>query len=1002
MAAEDQIKKLRQFRNEIEIHLTNIQELLRILRSSENLPADERQAKVDIALDDFKKKLAISGIRDLIQFQIFVESLNDLGYIQTNPGAQELWKTLLKGKILDQQESFQDRKTLLDIASFLHISLDEIVTQDQILSEELVKKTSQEQRSKSTNVPVQPPTTQSDQTNAHSDIGAKARAKQQASIKKSKDAYQRHQREIELINSALPENRKFEFVHDKSIRDAVLLSTMFPQIDVDYFINLSGAPNRIGNNKEALELLRAYFLSERNTLLEERAAQGLSTNVLNSGDENVNQQLRTNLAAAGKVVGVPTVVRAFTSKRTDLENTTDSETQVALRVHDEFAALRTEGERPTSIFSRGLQILQQAVGIESAQQVAAQHREEMEALRGVALADSWGDPQEVPVFDEEGNAISSDENRSSLNPQSLRSRAQQLQKASGLAKKIATNPYVITGGVIGAGALYGLLTQGVSGGVGVLATGLTGAGAGFLIGGPVGFVIGGIGGTIAGVLGLGIQTPTITIGALESTSVTGLIGNVGANLFAQNPVIQATGRALDALSSMAPSGGAAVTSVGSSAASGVSNFISGISTATPAFGSAFSAATLVTVPIAGVGLVTAAIVIPTLLAAFLIGGKTSGVPGLGACWPTDGTIKVLETYPADIVKDGKTIFAAGSKHATFQSGADPVDITGVRGTGIYTPFSGTANAYIDNSAGGAKVVTVSTTQGFTVLFAHMDSFAIPEGESQVAAGAIIGYMGDTGYADGVHLHFEVLGKKLSEILPPTPPLAIGSVVRHDECSGAPNLNKQCYKDYPQIVAKAKEITNTLQRGVWGNWNYTPLYPQHADYSKPPGVTDDYYDNVLGPSRIASGLEAWQPDDLFWCAWLVTYSYKDAVPPVEVPSSAAVNGLYRNWEKNGRILRKVGEIRPSDVPLGSAMGFDKVYRTWTDPNAHVGVVCGKQFDTSGENGFITSCESNNGSVSNTYNVVNGQIQDLKLDSYITLRTVWFGLPPQDDPTGKCGP
>jgi murein DD-endopeptidase MepM/ murein hydrolase activator NlpD len=59
----------------------------------------------------------------------------------------------------------------------------------------------------------------------------------------------------------------------------------------------------------------------------------------------------------------------------------------------------------------------------------------------------------------------------------------------------------------------------------------------------------------------------------------------------------------------------------------------------------------------------------------------------------------------------------------------------------------------DNTGYGWLVV-VDHGNGFTTLYAHLDSFPVEVGQS-VARGQIIGLMGSSGRSTGPHTHFEI-------------------------------------------------------------------------------------------------------------------------------------------------------------------------------------------------------------------------------------------------------
>lgn len=82
-----------------------------------------------------------------------------------------------------------------------------------------------------------------------------------------------------------------------------------------------------------------------------------------------------------------------------------------------------------------------------------------------------------------------------------------------------------------------------------------------------------------------------------------------------------------------------------------------------------------------------------------------------------------------------------------------VDIANKKGTNIVSSTDGTVTKVANNKYNGNFV---EITNGRLVTkYAHMDSVSIKQG-AVVKAGDLIGYMGETGYATGPHLHFEVV------------------------------------------------------------------------------------------------------------------------------------------------------------------------------------------------------------------------------------------------------
>lgn len=85
-----------------------------------------------------------------------------------------------------------------------------------------------------------------------------------------------------------------------------------------------------------------------------------------------------------------------------------------------------------------------------------------------------------------------------------------------------------------------------------------------------------------------------------------------------------------------------------------------------------------------------------------------------------------------------------------------IDLRGPKGTPIYASGSGKVMIADDESLPGGygKVVVIQHPGGWQSLYAHLDGFAVLAGDT-VQQGDIIGAMGETGRASGVHLHFEL-------------------------------------------------------------------------------------------------------------------------------------------------------------------------------------------------------------------------------------------------------
>lgn len=119
-------------------------------------------------------------------------------------------------------------------------------------------------------------------------------------------------------------------------------------------------------------------------------------------------------------------------------------------------------------------------------------------------------------------------------------------------------------------------------------------------------------------------------------------------------------------------------------------------------------------------------------------------------WPTPDNTRITQGY-------GGTAFALkGGYRGKWHNG---IDIGGAAGSVIASAeegivvAAGNQDLYCKRGAYG-KFVVVRHPNNLVTLYGHMSKLNVTAGQ-HVARGETIGYMGNTGYAFGVHLHFTV-------------------------------------------------------------------------------------------------------------------------------------------------------------------------------------------------------------------------------------------------------
>ncbi|EKD24038.1 MAG: peptidase M23 [uncultured bacterium] len=138
-----------------------------------------------------------------------------------------------------------------------------------------------------------------------------------------------------------------------------------------------------------------------------------------------------------------------------------------------------------------------------------------------------------------------------------------------------------------------------------------------------------------------------------------------------------------------------------------------------------------------------------------------------------GALPKVDTSPLMMPAQGKLTQGYGSTPFALRNYASKrhngIDIAAPVGTPIYAAADGRVvgvadqDLYCRKGAYG-KFVAITHYNGLTTLYAHLSLWKVREGQ-EVKKGDVIGYMGNTGFSTGSHLHFTVYATPTFKIAP---------------------------------------------------------------------------------------------------------------------------------------------------------------------------------------------------------------------------------------------
>lgn len=124
--------------------------------------------------------------------------------------------------------------------------------------------------------------------------------------------------------------------------------------------------------------------------------------------------------------------------------------------------------------------------------------------------------------------------------------------------------------------------------------------------------------------------------------------------------------------------------------------------------------------------------------------SAGAVVGTGAfLWPSDISVRVTSPF-------GTRLHPIYGTYRTHNG----IDIGGVGYNSNVVASDGGTVLTAQYSSSYGNYVTISHGNGYTTLYAHMNSLAVSAGDA-VSQGEVIGYTGSTGNSTGPHIHYEI-------------------------------------------------------------------------------------------------------------------------------------------------------------------------------------------------------------------------------------------------------
>jgi len=142
---------------------------------------------------------------------------------------------------------------------------------------------------------------------------------------------------------------------------------------------------------------------------------------------------------------------------------------------------------------------------------------------------------------------------------------------------------------------------------------------------------------------------------------------------------------------------------------------------------------------------------------FILDPNTIPSPGTQVFdWPLKNIVVTQLFGGTEFAQRNASVYGGRAYHPGVDFGAP-------RGTPIHAPLAGTVRAtgntdLVPGCYSWGKWTLIDHANGLSTLYAHQDVISVVAGQ-RVATGEIIGYVGNTGFSTGPHLHFTLYAKE---------------------------------------------------------------------------------------------------------------------------------------------------------------------------------------------------------------------------------------------------